>query len=234
MKHITLLFLLTPILIFSQLTENLSTELPTIQKKLYTKGSFIFGSGSDKVFMETILFEDSSTEDVYIYPGGGIGVEAVIGYDLIQTLSCELAIGIANNGETYNEGDWKLMFKKSFLRVSILYKIPLGKKFTPYIGAGVLANLSVKYDQEAPGYPDINIVYNNPIGFNLLGGAEFKNRQSPWFWFGELRVIMLGEYTIESFKAGGFSVTEYVENSEYDNLNANGFQFSFGVGYYIN
>ncbi len=225
MKYLMLL-LITPILIFSQITEDLSGNKPLVTKKLYTKGSFVFGSGSDEVFVATILMENGDKEDVHITPGGGTGAEAVIGYDLTQTISCEVAIGIANTGKTYNDGDYDFKFKKSFLRASILYKIPIGKKYTPYIGAGVLTNLSVKYDQEAPGYYDINIEYNNPIGFHLLGGAEFKNQQSPWFWFGELRVIMLGEYTIKN--------SDYFEGSELDNLNANGFQFSFGVGYFIN
>lgn len=229
MKYL-ILSLLTPMLIFSQITEDLST-----QKKLYTKGSFVFGPGFEKVLVAQISYPDSDKdpEDVYINPGGGAGIEAVIGYDLSKSLSCELALGWENSGDVIDK-DNSAMFNKFPLRVSILYRIPIDKKFTPYIGAGVSTNLAVKYKFEGdPNGSKLEIKYNKPIGFNLLGGAEWKDSQSPLYWFGELRLIMLGEYTIEEGTVNGFSTTELLKGTELDNLSANGLQFAFGVGYYL-
>ena len=235
MKHLIILIILTPILIFSQITGDLSTELPTIQKKLYTKGSIVFGPGFEKVLVAEITYADSDKdpEDVYINPGGGAGIETVIGYDLLKLLSCELALGWENSGDVIDK-DNSAMFNKFPLRASLLFRIPIGRKFTPYVGAGVSTNLAVKYKFEGePNGTKVEVKYNKPIGFNLLGGAEIKNPQSPWYFFGELRLIMLGEYTIEEATINGNSVTGIVKGTELDNLSANGLQFSLGFGYYL-
>jgi len=47
MKYLIYILLLTLILIFSQFTEDLSGNTLPVVKKLYTKGSFVFGSGFD-------------------------------------------------------------------------------------------------------------------------------------------------------------------------------------------
>ena len=235
MKYLILSLLLTPILIFSQITEDISGNTPAVKNKLYTKGSFMFGPGFEKVLVAEIRYVDSDKDPkkVHISPGGGAGIEAVIGYDLSKSLSCELAVGWQNSGDIVDK-DNSAMFNKFPLRATVLYRIPINKKFTPYVGAGISTNIAAKYKFEGdPNETKIEINYNKPIGFNLLGGAEIKNSQSPWYWFGELRLIILGEYTVEESTTNGFSTTGLFEESELDNLNANGVQFTFGVGYYL-
>ena len=73
MKYIILIFFLTPILIFSQVTENLSANTSTVSKKLYTKGSFMYGPGTEEVWVATKYYQnsDKDPEDIYMRPGGG-------------------------------------------------------------------------------------------------------------------------------------------------------------------
>lgn len=193
----------------------------------------MFGPGFEKVWVAKVYYVDSDKdpEDVYIHPGGGAGIEAVIGYDLSKSLSCELALGWQNSGKVVDK-DNSVMFNKFPLRATVLFRIPINKKFTPYVGAGVSTNLSVKYKEDLEGFK-AEIIYNNPIGLNLIGGAEMKYLRSPWFWFGELRLIILGEYTIEEATANGMSVTGIFQGTDLDNMNAGGVHFTFGVGYYL-
>lgn len=67
MKYLILSLLLTPILIFSQITDDISDNAPAVNKKLYTKGSFVFGPGSEKILVAKVTYPDSDKdpEDVY-------------------------------------------------------------------------------------------------------------------------------------------------------------------------
>lgn len=234
MKNIFILIILTPILIFSQITEDLSGNEPLVTKKLYTKGSFMYGPGTEKIWVATKYFQnsDKDPEDIYMHPGGGFGIEAVFGYYVTKLLSFELALGWMTSGEVIDK-DNIAMLKKFPLQAVVVYRIPIDKKFTPYIGGGLSTLLSIKYKEEVQGTKS-ELIYSKPIGFTILGGAEFKNAQSPWFWYGELRYNILGEYTIEKATLGGTTITGLVQGSDLDNLNANGIFFIFGFGYYIN
>jgi len=76
MKYLTLILILIPVIVFSEIQENLSGNTPFVVKRLYAKGSLIFGPG----FEERILVgkgyyedEDKDPQDIYISPGGGTG-----------------------------------------------------------------------------------------------------------------------------------------------------------------
>ena len=232
MKYL-ILSLLTPILIFSQITEALSNNNQTEIKKLYTKGSFLFGTGTEKIWVATKYYQnsDKDPEDIYMHPGGGYGIEAVFGYNVTKLLSFELALGWMTSGEVIDK-DNIAMLKKFPVQAVVLYRIPMNKKFTPYIGGGLSTLLSIKYLEEVQG-TESELIYNKPTGFTVLGGAEFKNAQSPWFWYGELRYNILGEYTVKEATMGGNSITSLVQGSDLDNLNANGIFFVFGIGYFF-
>lgn len=230
MKHFILTILLAPIILFSQITEDSSSNNTTIIKKLYTKGSFIFGPGSEKIMVGKKYYEDSDKDpqDINILPGGGVGVEAVIGYDISKLLAFEFSIGTQNSG-SYIDKDNVAQFKKSQIRASLLYRIPIGKKYTPYVGAGLSSVISAKYVEDSQGI-ESEVTYTKPTGFHVLGGAEWKNPKSPLFLFGEIRFLILGE-----FEADETTVSNYIlETIGIDIMSANGLQFSFGIGYYIN
>ena len=230
MKNLIILIILIPILIFSQITEDLSDSESTNTKKLYTKGSFVFGPGFERIKVGEKYYEDSDRDnsDINIMPGGGAGVEAVIGYDLSKALAFEFSIGTQNSG-SFIDKDNKAQFKKSQIRASVLYKIPIDKKYVPYIGAGISTVLSGKYVEDSQGM-ESDVKYTKPSGFHVLGGAEWKNSHSPWFWYGEMRLLILGEIEADETDVA----TWILEEVGIDAMSANGLQFSFGIGYYIN
>jgi len=228
-KHIIILFLLIPVLCFPQITEDLSTESPHANKKLYAKGALVFGPGFESIKVGEKYYENSDRDpqDIDIMPGGGAGVEAVIGYDITKSLSAEFSIGTQNSGSFVDE-DNKAQFKKSLIRASVYYKIPIEKKFTPYIGAGISNVLSAKYVENSQGF-EFETTYTKPSGFHIIGGAEWKTPNSPWFWYGEARFIILGEFEADESDVN----TWILEEVGIDKMNGNGLQFSFGVGYFI-
>ena len=230
MKHLIILIILTPILIFSQITEDLSGNESTNTKKLYTKGSFVFGPGFEKIKVGEKYYEDSDRDnsDINIMPGGGFGVEGVLGYDLSKLLAVEFSIGTQNSGSSIDK-DNKASFQKSQIRASVLYRIPIDKKYVPYIGVGISTVLSGKYIEESQGM-ELEVKYTKPSGFHVLGGAEWKNPRSPWFWYGEMRLLILGEVEADETDVA----TWILEEVGIDKMSANGLQFSFGIGYYIN
>ncbi len=230
MKHLLILFLITPVLIFTQITEDLSLDAQHTVKKLYAKGAFVFGPGFEKVKVGQKYYEDSERDpqDINIMPGGGVGVEAAFGYDLSKSLTFEFSIGTQNSG-SYIDEDNKAQFKKSQIRASVLYKVPINKKYTPYIGAGLSTMLSGKYVEESQGM-EYEVKYTKPSGFHAIAGAEWKNTKSPLYLYGELRLLILG-----NVEADETDVSSWVlEEVGIDAMSANGLQFSFGIGYYIN
>jgi hypothetical protein len=225
-RHTVLIILLFPFLLLSQTT----TEESSLSNNLYLKGAIITGSGSDEILVGRVDYTDSEkeSEDIYVEPGGGTGLEAVIGYNLTNALALEFAIGWCNTGETL-DGDNNILFNRAPVRASAFYRFNTAKKWFPYIGGGLSSNLHIKYSEEIDG-KESEVTYKKTIGFHLLGGIEYKSNKSPWFGYGELRVIQLGEYTVDKsdFSSG------LLEEFGMDNPDANGVQVSIGAGYYIN
>ncbi|MFC1760165.1 opacity family porin [Candidatus Neomarinimicrobiota bacterium] len=231
MKHLITIIMLTPILIFSQITENQSIT-SSARSSFYAGGSVFFGPGEQiKAGEKYYTNSDKESEDINISPNGSAGLEIIVGYNLTKSISSEFAIGWSSGGETIDK-DNVILFKKAPLRLTLLYRIPIEKKYTPYIGAGLSTNLVVKYTEKSQGI-DSEIKYSKPVGFHILGGASYKENNSPLFFFGELRVIVLSEYTVEEADIGGMDATSLLKSSDLDNLTATGMQFAFGMGYYF-
>lgn len=231
MKHLIILIILTPILVFSQITEDISNNNPTVIKKLYTKGLLQFGGGG-KVKAGEKYYTDSSKdpEDIYIHPGGGTGLEAILGYDISPSLSGEIGIGFLQSGESVKKD--KTFFNKSTLRVSVIYRLKSSKEYVPYIGGGFSTNLSVSYDAKETGN-ELKAKYEIPTGFHILGGAQI-NVSPQLFMFGDFKFIFLGTYDIKEATLNGNSIPISYVKSDFREMNANGFQFTLGIGYYIN
>ena len=225
------LLLFIPILILSQVTTDLS-KANKQESKFYAGGSVFFGPGEQiKAGEKYYTNSDKESEDIHISPNGSAGLEILFGYNLTKSISSEFAIGWSSGGETIDK-DNVILFKKAPLRLSLLYKISIEKKYTPYIGAGLSTNLVVKYTEKSQGI-DSEIKYSKPVGFHILGGASYKEKNSPLYFFGELRIIILSEYIIEEATIGGMSANSLLAGSELDNLKATGVQFAFGMGYYF-
>ena len=231
MKFKLITILILPLFIFSQNNESSPIEMNN-DSKLYTGATMFFGPGEQiKAGEKYYINSDKEPEDIHISPNGSAGLELLIGYNLTRYLSSEFAIGWSSNGETIDK-DNVILFKKAPLRLTLLYKFPIEKKYTPYIGAGLSTNLVVKYTEKSQGI-ESEIKYSKPIGFHILGGASYKEKKSPLYFFGELRVIVLGEYTIEEAEIDGRDATSLLKDSELDNLAATGVQFALGIGYYF-
>ena len=232
MKHLIILLLLTPVLTFSQITEDLSINNTPVTKKLYTKGSFVFGPGFEKIKVGEKWDKDTpeDTEDVFISPGGGMGIEAALGYDFNSSLSSEIGIGYVFSGESVDETSF--YFNKSTIRASIIYRLTSSRAYIPYFGAGLSTNLSVKNEAEEDG-DKLEYLYSKPIGFNIFGGAEFKDLQSPLYGFVEMKLLILGDYEVEEAKFNGTSIPISIVGDDFLSMNANGLQFTLGVGYYL-
>ena len=228
MKKFPILLAL-PILIYSQTTDNLKPE-ETFNKKLYAKGALVFGPGFESIKVGEKFYEDEDKdpEDINIMPGGGFGIEAAIGYDITKNLGFELSIGTQNSG-SYIDEDNRAQFKKAQIRVSGFYRIPIEKKFTPYFGAGLSMILSAKYLEDSMGI-ESEVVYTKPLGFHVLGGMEWRTPNSPLFWYGEARFIILGDFEVDEADIADW----IIEEVGIDTMGGNGLQFSFGIGYYIN
>jgi hypothetical protein len=231
-KHLFILLLITPILVFTQIIEDKSQNIPVVKKKLYTKGLVQFGGGYEKILagQKSYIDSDKDPEDVYIRPGGGIGLEGIIGYDFSPSLSTEIGIGFAGSGET--AGKDNLYFNKTIFRATILYKMASTKEYKPYIGGGFTTNLSAKYEFEEGGN-EMVVKYKKPVGFHVLGGAII-NMTPELFMFSDIKFIFLGKYKVEEaeFNGSTFPISN-IEN-EFQEFGASGFQFTFGMGYYIN
>ena len=227
MKKIAFLMIISALLL-GQTAEN-RTQPEPLNKKLYGKGAFIFGPGFEriKVGEKSFIDSDKENEDIEVMPGGGFGIEGAFGYDLTKSFSIEISIGMQNSGEVVN--DDKLTFNKTLFRASALYKIQTDKKYAPYFGAGLSMVISARYTEET-GVGDGEIVYNKPTGFHVLGGAEWKTPDSPLFFYGEARFLILGEFEYEDTDIP----VSIIQDFGMDKMSANGIQFSFGIGYYIN
>lgn len=227
MKYLILLFLLSPILIISQITEDLSSNIPLAKAKWYAKGLYQHGVGFEPVFIGTQYYiTPHKPYDIYIQPGGGVGLEAVIGNYINPSLSGEIGIGFLQSGYTDD-----ITFNKWTLRTSVIYRLKSSKEYVPYVGGGLSTNLSVYF--KLVDRDDTTITkYETPIGFHILGGVQ-KNFRQYFFWFGEFKLIFLGTYNIKEAEFNGNTVPISSIESDFREMNANGYQFIFGVGWYI-
>ncbi|MFC1785168.1 hypothetical protein ACFL0J_06035 [Candidatus Neomarinimicrobiota bacterium] len=229
MKNFIILILITPILIFCQITEDLiKIEQPI--KKFYLKGAFVPGLSFETITVgeKYYQYSDKESEEIFIEPGGGSGsFEGVIGYDISKLITLEISAGIQNSGESVD--DFKVKFKKFLIRASILYKMPIDKYYVPYIGVGISRVITGKYIEKSYDFVESEVIYKNPSGFHLLIGAEMKDPDFGLNLYGEIRLVMLGEFEMEES-----NIDEWIlKDIGLDKMNANGLHFCIGIGYYL-
>ncbi len=229
-----LLVLISPILILGQTADQISEDgVEIVNKKMYVKGNFLMGLGFDKVLAAKKYSEDKDdTDDIYIRPGGGLGVEGVIGYNITSAITGEIGIGYQFSGETVSSDH--VYFKKIPFRATLLYKSANKiKQFSLYYGAGVSTNLSTKYDvEEADDKLVVN--YENPVGFHGIIGADFISTGSPLFITGEVRFVSMADYEVKSAELNGNDMSISLVKSDFQTLSSSGIHFIITIGYYIN
>jgi opacity protein-like surface antigen len=231
---LVLLVLITSVLVLGQTADQkIDDRIEIVNKKMYVKGNFLMGLGFDKVLAAKKYFEDKDdVDDIYIRPGGGFGVEGVVGYDITSAIAGEIGIGYQFSGESVSNGH--VYFNKFPLRASILYKSTRSiKQFSPYCGVGISMNLLTKYVWEEDDDKG-SITYRNPAGFHGIAGAEFNPAGSPLYFSGEIRFVSMADYEVKSYKVNGSDVLISSVRTDFRKLGSSGLHFILTLGYYLN
>jgi hypothetical protein len=222
------LVLLLPVLIVAQSADIQTDDTEvTPAKKLYAKGNILMGVGFDKVFGGYKYVEGEDPEKINIYPGGGVGVEAVLGYDITPTIAAEVGIAMQSSGQSVSNGH--VYFRKVPYRASLLYKPKSTKSYRLYFGGGLSSNFSAKYDVEEDD-SEATVTYTSAMGFHGLAGANFHKGKSPIYFAGEVRYVSMADYEMDEAELDGHSFVVATDKRE---LSAGGVHFVFTMGYYL-
>ncbi len=193
---------------------------------LYMKGIFGFGIGFEKIF--TGYYETSSydrdLDEVNVYPGGGLNIEGIIGYNISPPLSMEIGIGFQSSGE-YAGGD-SIYFSRVPLTFSVIYEPRSTGSSQLYIGAGGGVYLSPLYKEDMDRY-EVKIHYATAYGMHFFVGMIF-NRKRNIFYFGEIRFAGLMNYNWTSATVNGSSG---IPAEDFASFTANGILLNLGIGF---
>lgn len=197
------------------------------QYKFYLKGTLGFGVGFEKISsgFEKIYEGDRESEEIFIYPGGGINIEGGFGYLIIPALKAELGIGYQASG-TSAEDD-KVSFYRGVLTLSLIYEFQSKSSIHFYIGAGPGMYFSPAYTAEV-GSSRAEITYDPSFGLHGLAGIVSQKEGKPLFYFGEIRLAGLIKYNWN--KATFVNYPSYI-TSNFLEMSGNGVFINFGIGY---
>jgi hypothetical protein len=222
--HVVLVLLL-PVLIVAQGVDIQTddTEVTPI-KRIYAKGNILMGVGFDKVHAGDKYIEGEYPEKINIYPGGGVGVEVVLGYDISSNFAAEIGIGTQSSGESVSNGH--IYFKKMPLRISGIYRLKNKKAYTVFIGCGASFDLSPKFSVKEDD-DEAEVTYFTNTGFHGLIGLDFFSPKSPFYFAGEIRFVGMPDYELDE------APWNAIFPSDISALSANGIHFVFTMGYYF-
>jgi len=199
--------------------------------KTYFSGIFGFGPGFEKVFTgigtKRENDEDDELDKVNIYPGGGINLEANFGYFFTPTFRMELGIGYQSSGKTFENGD--VSIKRYPLKIHFFKDVGMLRSFNVAIGVGAAYNMSPIYhskvgDREEECEYEPSTAIHASINFNKF----IENK--PYFVFGEFRYVGAVKYEWKKATVNG---SPAVPISDFEELNGDGIQFNFGIGYFF-
>lgn len=226
MRRISLVFLL-PIILLAQIDEYVNNQT---DRKFYVSGLVQYGPAFEKIKAGSQYDPYfGETSNIYIRPGGGYGIEAIVGSDIIPSLAAEFGIGLLRSGKVVHTEH--IVFDKTTLRASLIYKLRIYKYHKIYFGGGFSAvqNSILRVEQS----DEVLLVkYTNPKGFNIIAGLQF-NYTKNLFLFGDLKYNSMSSFNIKSAEFSGESMVISEVDSKYHTYNGDGIQFSFGIGYYL-
>jgi len=153
-----ILLILFPVLIAGQSADNHSSN--NVAKRFYAKVNILGGVGFDKVHSSYKFVEGKDIEKINIYPGGGIGAEVVLGYDISPNIAAEIGIGTQFSGEWLSNGH--VYFRKVPFRISGIYRLKTKKLYTMFFGGGASFDLSPKWDVEIDE-DDAKVTYSSNV-----------------------------------------------------------------------
>lgn len=215
-----------------EISHQIQEPVPRMEKpfkrNFSLKGTIGFGIGFDKIFTGYYKIMNDNYEDIYIYPGGGVNVDANFGYNLTSSIKVELGIGYQSSGVFAPRTDEEVTFSRVPLTLTLTYEIPSRRSYQIYIGAGPGIYLSPEY-KIVVGQSRANVNYNSSFGLHGLVGVIKQNKNKPFFFFGELRYVGVFNYEWNEASVTGYALIP----TEIANLGGNGIFINFGMGYYF-
>jgi len=194
---------------------------PEVQKKFYLAGSVGMGVGFSKILVGRKSVNDQ-VSDVNIYPGGGTGLLAGIGYSLSHDLKAEIGIGPLLSGSSFSNG--KVIFRRFPLMLSLAYLFPSEKTSRIYATAGPALFLGPAFDL-TEGSIERNISYKTPFGFTAGIGARMHTPGKKAFLFGEIKYMGALGYKMSS--------ANFYPVSRLRDMSGHGVFFMMGIGFFL-
>ncbi len=197
------------------------------QSKAYLKGIIGFGIGFEKIAtgLYKIYEDDREPEEIFIYPGGGINAEVVLGYRIMQSLGVEIGIGYQSSGASSKNEE--VYFRRMPLTITLVNEFKGSGSIQFYAGAGGGFYFSPK-TYVSVGSTTIDIKYDSSFGFHGLVGITKKTQKKPLFFFGEARFVGFIKYKWNEATLNGSAV---IPADKFKELNGNGIFINLGIGY---
>jgi len=195
--------------------------------KFYLKGILGFGIGFEKIptGVYKIYENDREPEKINIYPGGGINIDGIFGYQIIPALNAELGIGYQSSGSS--AGDDEVSFHRAVLTLSLVHEFESKSSIHFYVGAGPGIYFASTYKEEIGDYKG-EIAYVSSFGLHGLAGVVKRTKGKRLFYFGEIRFAGLIKYKWDEATVNGYPA---IPISAYKELNGNGIFINVGIGY---
>jgi len=198
-------------------------------RKFYVKGIVGFGLGFDRI--PTGIYKKSFTSDewmeVILLPGGGIGLDAYLGYRFIPSTMLELGIAYQSTGTSVKDTGDEIHFQRYPLSVTLIHEIKSKGKMTFYFGAGAAYYLGPNFLLRMSGL-EINIDYKPSPGFHGLIGLASKPKSHGFFYFFEMKFSGIMSYEWEKALVEGIP---FIPTDEYAKLTGKGIYIDIGFGY---
>ena len=214
--------------IYPTILQQASNQAVETPRKFYIKGIFGAGYGFEEVYLYMWLVKEGGEEgsDIYVRSGGGLNLEAALGYHILQNLMVEIGIGYQvtpNNPKGVGGKGW---FKRIPLQLTLLYEFPTQSSLQFYIGGGGGIYLGPELFRELTGSIDASVYYDPPIGFHGLAGIKFIPKKKKSFYFFLETELNLGI----KYKWNDSNVIPFTDWLEFG---GNQILFNFGIVYYL-
>ena len=191
------------------------------RKGLYLTGTAGFGIGFSKILVGTKKVNDNYS-DVNIFPGGGVGILAGLGYSISDPLKAEMNIGYLASGSSFSNG--RVYFRRFPLSLSLVYLFPSKKSYRIYASAGPAVFLGPTFELTQDS-SDMTIDYKTSFGFSAGIGVRTVRKDKRMYLFGELKYM----------GAFGYNWTDanFIPVYRLREMAGHGIFINIGIGYFL-
>ena len=191
------------------------------RKGLYLTGTMGFGIGFSKILVGTKKVNDNYS-DVNIFPGGGVGILAGLGYSISDPLKAEMNIGYLASGSSFSNG--RVYFRRFPLSLSLVYLFPSIKSHRFYASAGPTVFLGPTFALTQDS-TDMTIDYKTSFGFSAAVGVRTVRKDKRMYLFGELKYM----------GAFGYNWTDanFIPVYRLREMTGHGIFLNIGIGYFL-